>query len=197
MWNYDEKPVIIGRSNKQKVFTLATNKYVPQKQDGNRSSVTALKFGNAIGEHLPPVIISEGAYKTRGRFHYICDEESGLLPGARFTCSPSGYTDRVICYEFISKHFHPLTKLSTNNYGEAEDRLLIIDQHDSHICADVLDFCIEIKIHIMVFPPHSTHRLQPMDVGIFGPLQKAYGVEVARWTAQAMGAAMNVADFFP
>ena len=31
---------------------------------------------------------------------------------------------------------------------------------------------------VLCLPPHSTHLLQPLDVGLFGPLQHAYPEEI-------------------
>jgi len=33
------------------------------------------------------------------------------------------------------------------------------------------------NIHLFCLPPHTTHRLQPLDVGVFGPLQNAWQKE--------------------
>jgi DDE superfamily endonuclease len=35
---------------------------------------------------------------------------------------------------------------------------------------------------VVIFPPHSTHRLQPLDVGIFSPLSAAYSKELNLYT---------------
>ena len=37
-----------------------------------------------------------------------------------------------------------------------------------------LDWCEQHKVLLAVYPPHSTHRLQPLDVGIFAPLASHY-----------------------
>jgi hypothetical protein len=37
-----------------------------------------------------------------------------------------------------------------------------------------LEYAIKNCILILKFPSHSTHSLQPLDVGIFGPLSTAY-----------------------
>ena len=39
---------------------------------------------------------------------------------------------------------------------------------------EFMEFCDQIKILPLCLPPHSTHLLQPLDVGGFGPLSKAY-----------------------
>ena len=36
-----------------------------------------------------------------------------------------------------------------------------------------LDLAREKNIIPLILPPHSTHRLQPLDVGLFGPILKA------------------------
>ncbi|OCK72714.1 hypothetical protein K432DRAFT_271866, partial [Lepidopterella palustris CBS 459.81] len=33
-------------------------------------------------------------------------------------------------------------------------------------------------IVLVAFPPYLTHKLQPLDIGCFGPLEHYYGVEV-------------------
>ena len=38
-------------------------------------------------------------------------------------------------------------------------RLLIVDGHSSHINLKFLDWCMEHKIFVAVYPPHTTHRL--------------------------------------
>ena len=53
-------------------------------------------------------------------------------------------------------------------------RLLILDGHTSHVSLPFIEYCEEHNIIPLCLPPHSTHILQPLDVGIFSPLAKAY-----------------------
>ena len=49
----------------------------------------------------------------------------------------------------------------------------------------------------MVFPSHSTHTLQPLDVGIFGPLSSYYSSELVRHQQRSQGLLPVVkADFY-
>jgi DDE superfamily endonuclease len=43
-----------------------------------------------------------------------------------------------------------------------------------------VDFCDEHDIILVVLPPHSTHQLQSLDVGIFSPLSTVYSYEIDR-----------------
>ena len=45
-------------------------------------------------------------------------------------------------------------------------------------------------------PPHSSHLLQPLDVGVFGPLKKAYGKEIDK-LIRARITYITKEDFFP
>jgi hypothetical protein len=49
---------------------------------------------------------------------------------------------------------------------------------------------------IHVLPAHSSHLTQPLDVGLFGPLQHYYGVLIAEWFKGGYPA-ISKADFFP
>ena len=43
------------------------------------------------------------------------------------------------------------------------------------------------RIIVMILPPHSTHRLQPLDVGLFGPLSTAYSQQLNNLIHTSMG----------
>ena len=48
--------------------------------------------------------------------------------------------------------------------------LLLMDNHASHISLETVEFCRENGIVIVTFPPHCSHKLQPLDVAVYGPL---------------------------
>ena len=53
-------------------------------------------------------------------------------------------------------------------------RLLVLDNHGSHTTIQFREFCNDNNIILLWMPPHSSHLCQPLDVGCFGPLKKAY-----------------------
>ena len=57
-------------------------------------------------------------------------------------------------------------------------RLLILDSHGSHININFLNWCHKHRILVAAFPPHSTHRLQPLNVSLFSPLGTYYSEEL-------------------
>jgi hypothetical protein len=54
----------------------------------------------------------------------------------------------------------------------------ILDRHESHILVDFQRYCKENKIITLYILAHSSHLLQPLDVGCFGLLKRLYGKEI-------------------
>ena len=46
--------------------------------------------------------------------------------------------------------------------------LLVLDGHGSHDTLPIIDLALSHGIIIFCLPPHTTHKLQPLDVGVFG-----------------------------
>ena len=80
--------------------------------------------------------------------------------------------------------------------GPDEKRLLIVDGHNSHFSMEFLHFCNENRIELFCLPPHTTHILQPLDVGLFAPLQSYYGHRVEEYL-RLTGEAITKRNFLP
>ena len=53
-------------------------------------------------------------------------------------------------------------------------KLLIGDNLASHISMEVIRLCKENDIMFVCLPANSTDKMQPLDVGIFGPMKSAW-----------------------
>jgi len=53
-----------------------------------------------------------------------------------------------------------------------------VDSYYSHVTVEFMEYCEAHQILPYYLPPHSTHLLQPLDVGLFGPLQYYYSSAV-------------------
>jgi hypothetical protein len=63
---------------------------------------------------------------------------------------------------------------------------------------DFIEYCDQHKILLAVFPPHSTHTLQPLDVVMFKPLSTAYSKELSDYLHHSQGLlSVKKGDFFP
>ena len=56
--------------------------------------------------------------------------------------------------------------------------MIVLDSHESHVSADFDAYCKDHDIIMISLPPYSSHLTQPLDVGIFSPLKRAYGAEI-------------------
>ena len=54
---------------------------------------------------------------------------------------------------------------------------MIADGHGSHIRADFIAHCMENAIDLLIMPPHCSHLLQPLDVGVFAAFKRAHSGE--------------------
>ena len=73
---------------------------------------------------------------------------------------------------------------------------MLLDGHESHCNYPFLNYAFKHRILVFVLPAHSSHLTQPLDIGLFGPLQHHYGVLVAEWFKGGYPAICK-ADFFP
>jgi hypothetical protein len=95
--------------------------------------------------------------------------------------SDNGWTTNELGIKWV-KHFDRHTKSSTRGVY----RLLILDGHESHATPEFDQFCKDNKIITLCMPPHTSHLLQPLDVGCYSPLKVLYGHEVSELARQAV-----------
>ena len=79
----------------------------------------------------------------------------------------------------IDKHFDSATRPQLRSSDDY--RLLVCDGHDSHISADFVAYCIYNRIDLILPPPHSSHLMQPLDVGVCSPLKCAISKQISRF----------------
>ena len=134
-------------------------------QPGDRQWTTVIQGVNATGWTIPPFIIFPGMH------HLSAWYEEEVIPLIWVvTISENGWTTNKLGVQWL-KHFDAHTKGRT----AGEYRLLIIDGHESHDSIEFQQYCKDNKIITLCMPPHSSHLLQPLDLGCFSPLKKAYG----------------------
>lgn len=82
--------------------------------------------------------------------------------------SENAWTDDFLCTQWFRDVFIPQ---ATARNTSGAPILLIYDGHGSHTTAEMRNLAELHNIELFCLPPHTTHRTQPLDVGIFGPLQ--------------------------
>jgi hypothetical protein len=87
--------------------------------------------------------------------------------------SANGWTTNEIGLEWI-KHFNK----HTSDRMKGAYRLLVLDRHESYVSVDFQCYCKENKIMTLCMLAYLLHLLQPLDVGCFGLLKRAYSKEI-------------------
>jgi len=94
----------------------------------------------------------------------------------RYAFLQKGWVNTDIFRESIS-FFNTETK--TKLSSPLQYWLLIVDGHSSHECLETIKFCHDNHIILYCLPSHTTHALQPLDVGLFSPLKQAWARAIA------------------
>lgn len=124
-------------------------------------NITLLCTMSAAGGFIPPMFIF-----PRKRMTPTFEKDGPT--GAIYKCSDNGWINGELFFEWL-KHFTQHAKPSAE-----EPVLLILDNHASHISLAVHEHCKKNHIHMLSLPPHTSHRMQPLDVTFFGPFKAAY-----------------------
>ena len=171
-YNMDDKGFALGVADSIKVLVPWYDAKALTAQPGNRDWASIIEFIPTSGWRPPPFIIFEGKSVQFSWAKGIQLDQDTVL-----RVSLNGWTTREIgleWIEFFDKHTKPHT--------QGTYRLLIFDGHDSHCTIQFVRYCEEKNIIPLRLAPHTTHILQPLDVGIFGPLTKAYKKRVHEHT---------------
>jgi AraC-like DNA-binding protein len=170
--NFDETGFQMGILSGAKVVTSRERRGRPRaKQPGNWEWVTVIQAVCADGWIVPPYFV------VKGKNHLLpWYQDSRFQPEWRAHTSENGWTTNEIGVDWL-KHFDQSTKRRTRGVH----RLLILDGHDSHHSVVFEDFCKANNIVTLCMPPHSSHFLQPLDVGCFSPLEaSSYDKQIKR-----------------
>jgi hypothetical protein len=149
-------------------------------QPGNREWITIIKCINALGGDIILLIIFDAVMHQAAWY-----KDDIILPEWSIGVSDNGWTNNEIGLTWLNL-FHEHTKDRTVGMH----RMLVLDGHGSHISPEFDQFCMEHNNITLCMPAHSSHLLQPLDVGCFSPLKQAYRCLVE----QIMGHGVNHID---
>ena len=148
------------------------------KEQGETS--TALTFANAIGQCIPPMIIHKGGKVPK-------DWEQGALVGVMVRASPNGWINRTLFLEYAKRWVRWLKSWKLLN----RPHLLLLDAHKSHVYnLRFIKLMIEMNIHVLAIPPHTSHKLQPLDNAPFANFKTSWNENLIQYLFQSIGCSM-------
>ncbi|CAB3252737.1 unnamed protein product [Arctia plantaginis] len=70
--------------------------------------------------------------------------------------------------------------------------LLILDNHESHLSIEALDIAKASGVTVLTLHPHTTARMQPLDVGLNGPFKSYYNAAIDSWLLCNPGKTLSI-----
>ena len=155
IYNFDETGFQIGVGRDQWIITREPRRKIVAGVHTNREYVTVVEAISTDGFIIPPLIILSAQQIQYRWFHDLNQDE-------RIAVTDTGYTNDQLTYQWI-QHFEKATRARMRGTW----RMLICDGFGSHLTFEMVKFCEENDILLFFLPPHTSHLLQPLDVGVF------------------------------
>jgi len=175
----DGQKKIIGARGKRRIGTITSSE--------RGESTTAVVCMSASGCFIPPFLI----YKRKRMKGEIVN---GAPPGTVFAAQEKGWMSHEGFCLWL-RHFIDTVKPTVDRKV-----VLILDGHVTHVKnLEAIEMARKAGIRMISLPPHTTHRLQPLDVAFFGPLGTYYDEAGRTWMRQHPGRAVTswqVAELF-
>lgn len=122
--------------------------------------------------------------RTRFQSHFLNGGPVGTNGGA----NPSGWITAELFVQFL-QHVQAFTRCNVDH-----PVLLLLDNHESHCSMAALQFSRDNGIHVVSFPPHCFHRLQPLDVSVFKPFKSAINKQFETFMRMNPGRPIRIYD---
>lgn len=173
IFNADETGVTSVHTNRLKVMSVKGKKQVGKLTSGERGrNVTVLLSINAAGDmFIPPLFVFP-------RVRMDNDLTKDAPAGSVFDAQPSGWITKDSFLKWL------VLFVERVNPTEESPALLIVDGHSSHKDLDVITFAKQHHIHMLSIPPHTSHKLQPLDRTVMKPFKNAYHEACSCWMRQ-------------
>lgn len=181
IWNADESGLTAVHTP-GRIVAKRGDKQVGRITSGERGeTVTIICAMNAAGTYIPPMMI----FKRRRMTPLLL---KGSPPGTIGSVSDNGWVTSDLFLKWL-EHFITVTRPS-----KEQKVILLVDGHASHKSLAVIEKARESGVVIICFPPHTTHRIQPLDRCFFGPLKTRYNAECDKFMTTHPGQRITTYD---
>lgn len=181
IYNLDETGITTVQ-NPGKIIAQKGKKQVGAITSSERGTLVTMCLAvSALGNTIPPMFVFP-------RVNYKDNFIRGGPPGCVGTSNKSGWLQGDQFLEFM-QHF-------VNHVRPTQEKkvLILLDNHESHLYLPVIDYCRENGVVLLSFPPHCSHKLQPLDRSVFGPFKKLINQEMDSWIKSNPGKRFTIYD---
>ena len=173
VYNVDETGVCVVHKP-GKVFSAVGRKHVYSVTSGERGRThTVVVCVSASGQTIPPLMIYPRKRAVPESMR------NGAVPGTLFKSSDNGWITQDIYLEWF--------KFFIESIPQARPVLLIEDRHASHISLNMIELARANNIHLLCLPSHTSHILQPLDIGVFKSFKSGYSKACRRYMMENPG----------
>ncbi|XP_049796087.1 uncharacterized protein LOC126212719 [Schistocerca nitens] len=125
------------------------------------SLVTMVAIISASGTAVPPFLVFP-------RVHFKGHMLHNAPPGSGGGATTSGWTNSELFLPVL-QHF-----LKHERPTKENPMLMILGDHESHTSIAAISYAKENGIILLTLPPHTSRKLQPLDVGVVAPFKMFY-----------------------
>lgn len=181
IYNVDETGILTVPNKPSKVLALRGKKQVGCLSSAERGVlVTVETCISAAGVFVPPMFVFPRV-KENPR---LMDD---AFPGSFAVYHKTGWITKETFIVWFKKF------IDFSNPTPEKPVLLLLDGHNSHTKSlELINVARENNVIILTFPPHTTHRLQPLDVTFMSPLSTYYEQEVRKWLFNHPGRCVTI-----
>lgn len=181
IYNVDETGILTVPNKPSKVLALRGKKQVGCLSSAERGVlVTVETCMNAAGIFMPPMFVF-----PRAKSNPLLMDDAP--PGSFAVYNKSGWITKetfLVWFKRFVNFSHPSVEKPV---------LLILDGHSTHTKSiELINAARKEHVILLCFPPHTTHRLQPLDVSVMAPLSAYYEQEVRKWLISHPGRAVTI-----
>ena len=173
IYNCDESGVtVVFKPNKVVAELGKRNVYAISAAEKGKTH-TILSCVSASGFVLPPLMV----YPRK-----ICVPDKlkeGAIPNTLFKNSESGWINSQLFAEWFA--------FFIKNIPPARPVLLVQDGHSSHTSIELIEMARENNVTILCLPAHTSHILQPLNVGVFKSFKASFNKTCGNYMKQHPG----------
>lgn len=93
----------------------------------------------------------------------------------------NSWTDNYLCTKWFEESFI----LKATAWNKSEKLVLVVwDDHKSHETLGLLELAIADNIMLFCLPRHTTHKIQPLNIGVFGPFTREWLDRCNHWVSE-------------
>lgn len=183
IYNMDETGVKTSTSKPPKLISVKGKRQVGVISSAERGELTTIICCcNVAGNFLPPSFIF-------GKRKRVAERMLDSAPaGSTAWCTDSGWINTQVFHEWL-EFFIKCVRPSTEH-----PVLLILDNHNSHLNLTSIELAREKGVVMLSVPPHTTHKLQPLDVTVFKSFKGAFETAVDIFQKNHPGRRLNQYD---